>query len=118
MKKEIKALEQNETWSVEPLPLGKKAIDSKWVYKIKYKPDGSVERFKVRLVAKGFTQMEGVDYMKLCTGCKVSHYENSSRLCHETRLDHPSIGCEQCVFTQGLGKGSLHEDSLRIFRRK
>ncbi|KAI3743386.1 hypothetical protein L1987_61094 [Smallanthus sonchifolius] len=62
MKKEIKALEQNKTWSLETLPLGKKAIDSKWVYKIKYRPDGSIERFKARLVAKGFTQMEGVDY--------------------------------------------------------
>ncbi|KAC9709417.1 hypothetical protein E3N88_45361 [Mikania micrantha] len=62
MKKEIKALEQNQTWSLEVLPEGKKAIDSKWVYKIKYKPNGDIERYKARLVAKGFTQMEGIDY--------------------------------------------------------
>ncbi|KAI3523163.1 hypothetical protein L1887_01220 [Cichorium endivia] len=62
MKKEIQALEQNGTWTLQELPKGKRAIDSKWVYKIKYKPNGEIERYKARLVAKGFTQMEGVDF--------------------------------------------------------
>ena len=62
MKKEIQALEENGTWTIQELPSGKRAIDSKWVYKIKYKPNGEVERYKARLVAKGFTQMEGIDY--------------------------------------------------------
>ncbi|KAJ0437650.1 putative RNA-directed DNA polymerase [Helianthus annuus] len=62
MKKEIQALEENNTWTIESLPKGKRAIDSKWVYKIKYKPNGDVERYKARLVAKGFTQIEGEDF--------------------------------------------------------
>lgn len=62
MKREIRALEQNGTWTLENLPSGKRAIDSKWVYKVKYKPNGEVERYKARLVARGYTQMEGVDY--------------------------------------------------------
>ncbi|KAM0043325.1 putative RNA-directed DNA polymerase [Helianthus debilis subsp. tardiflorus] len=62
MQREIKALEENNTWTLAELPKGKRAIDSKWVYKIKYKPNGEIERYKARLVAKGFTQMEGIDF--------------------------------------------------------
>ncbi|KAJ0735747.1 putative RNA-directed DNA polymerase [Helianthus annuus] len=62
MRREIEALEMNGTWTIEDLPKGKKAIDSKWVYKVKYKPNGDIERYKARLVAKGFTQMEGIDF--------------------------------------------------------
>lgn len=62
MKLEIKALEDNKTWLVVDLPLGKHAVGSKWIYKIKYKADGNIERFKARLVAKGYSQQEGLDY--------------------------------------------------------
>lgn len=50
MKHEIQALENNDPWTMESLPLGKKAIRCKWVYRIKYNSDGSIERFKARLV--------------------------------------------------------------------
>lgn len=57
------ALQQNETWSLIPLPHGKTAIGCKWIYKVKFLSDGYVERYKARLVAKGYTQQEGVDYL-------------------------------------------------------
>lgn len=64
MKKEIKALEENDTWILVSLPPGKRTIDSKWAYKIKYKPNGEVERYKARPVAKGFTQIKGIDFQE------------------------------------------------------
>nr|KAJ0204101.1 hypothetical protein LSAT_V11C500295510 [Lactuca sativa] len=50
MKREIRALEENGTWTLEKLPEGKCVIDSKWVYKVKYKPNDDVEWYKARLV--------------------------------------------------------------------
>ncbi|KAK3032671.1 hypothetical protein RJ639_036735 [Escallonia herrerae] len=58
MAKEISALEANNTWTLVPLPYGKRAIDSTWVYKVKFHPDGTVERYKAQLMAKGYTQMK------------------------------------------------------------
>jgi len=62
MQTELTALQKTNTWTVMPFPTGHKPIGCKWVYKIKYRSDGSIDRYKARLVAKGYTQVEGVDY--------------------------------------------------------
>ncbi|CAH9111355.1 unnamed protein product, partial [Cuscuta europaea] len=62
MQKEIDALERTRTWELRDLPPGKKLIFCKWVYKIKYKSDGSIDHYKVRLVVCGNRQVQGIDY--------------------------------------------------------
>ncbi|KAI3522941.1 hypothetical protein L1887_00993 [Cichorium endivia] len=62
MHDEMEALRQNNTWTLVPRPLDSNVVGSKWVYRVKYNSDGSVERFKARLVAQGFTQIPGLDY--------------------------------------------------------
>ena len=47
MHQELKALQDNGTWTLTSLPPEKKAIGSKWIYKVKFKPSGEVDRFKV-----------------------------------------------------------------------
>jgi hypothetical protein len=59
---EVRAHLENGTWKVVRLPRGKRAIGSRWVFKIKRNADGSIERYKGRIVAKGYAQREGIDY--------------------------------------------------------
>eukprot|EP01018_Ginkgo_biloba_P024582 Gb_26229 [translate_table: standard] len=64
MESEFDALVRNDTWTLMDLALDKDVIGTKWIYKTKYKFDGSIEKHKARLVAKGYAQQEGVDYTK------------------------------------------------------
>ena len=57
-----KALLQNKTWNLVSPHVGKNIIDCKCVYKIKRKADGTIDRYKAHLVAKGFKQRYGIDY--------------------------------------------------------
>lgn len=59
---EIDSLGDMKTWILQDLPPGFKAIGTKWVFDIKYNLDGTLNRFKARLVAQGFTQRPGQDY--------------------------------------------------------
>jgi hypothetical protein len=62
MYEELAALERTGTWDLVPLPSHGVPITSKWVFKIKTKSDGSIKRYKDRLVARAFQQTQGWDY--------------------------------------------------------
>ena len=59
---EYNSLIENETWELVELPKHRRTIDCKWVFKAKYDSNGNVERFKGRVVARGFEQKHGIDY--------------------------------------------------------
>ncbi|CAL1381785.1 unnamed protein product [Linum trigynum] len=63
MKEEVTALEANETWDIVDRPPNVVPIGCKWVYKTKFLPDGAIERFKAKVVAKGYTQTYGIDFV-------------------------------------------------------
>ncbi|KAK9161372.1 hypothetical protein Syun_007713 [Stephania yunnanensis] len=62
MEEEMESLYKNNTWELVQLPKGRKAIGCRWVYKIKKDPEGNIERFKARLVVKGYAQKPGIDF--------------------------------------------------------
>jgi hypothetical protein len=70
---EMATLERAGTWRDVPRPQGKNVVGSKWVFRIKRKADGSIEKYKARLVARGFTQVYGEDYFNT--------YSPVARLC-------------------------------------
>ena len=62
MEAKIWAFEANHTCSMVPFPPGHRPIRYKWVYMIKYNSNGTIELYKARVVAKGFTQRECINY--------------------------------------------------------
>ena len=78
MDREMKTLEDAGTWETVPRPTDHNIIGSKWVFRLKRKSDGSIDKYKARLVARGFTQVYGTDYFetyspvaKLSTFCTI-----------------------------------------------
>ena len=62
IKIELDSILKNQTWKLVDLPSGEKPIGYKWIFKRKYFPDGSIEKYKARLVAKSFSQKQNIDY--------------------------------------------------------
>ena len=62
MVEEYKSIVQNDVWHIIPKPKDKSVVSSKWLWKIKYALDGSIEIHKARFVARGFSQKAGIDY--------------------------------------------------------
>jgi hypothetical protein len=62
MMEEYNSIMKNDVWEVVPRPKGKSVVTSKWLYKLKHVADGSIEKYKARFVARGFLQVEGINY--------------------------------------------------------
>lgn len=74
MDEEIKALMKNDTWSLTQPPTGTAILSNRWVYKVKRKADGTIDRYRARLVAKGYLQQEDINYFE--TFSPVVRYES------------------------------------------
>ena len=62
MDEEYESIMNNDVWDVVPRPKGKYVVTTKWLFMIKHGVDGSIEKYKARFVARGFSKKEGEDY--------------------------------------------------------
>jgi hypothetical protein len=62
MTKEYQSIIKNDVCEIVPRPKSKDVVSSKWLFKIKHVVDGSIEKYKARFFARGFSQKEGIDY--------------------------------------------------------
>lgn len=83
MQEEYETLMQNRTWKLVTRPKNEKVLSNKWVYKIKRNHDGSINKYKARLVAGGHQQKYGLDYEKVFAPVSESMYENRILLAHK-----------------------------------
>ena len=68
MNEEYKSMQDNQVWDLVPLPKGKKTFGCKWKFKTKRDSESNVERYKACLVAKSFTQREGIGFTETLSG--------------------------------------------------
>eukprot|EP00253_Pinus_taeda_P025283 PITA_25283 len=74
MVEEYDSIVRNSAWEIVPRSEGKSVVGSRWIYKVKQAADGSVEKYKARFVARGFSQIEGIDYEE--TFAPVARYSS------------------------------------------
>jgi len=103
---EFEAHEKNGTWKIVPKPERKSLLSTKWVFKVKTLPNGQIDRFKARLVARGFEQRAGLDFFE--TYSPVARYDSIRTLI--AIAAQRKLKIKQFDITTAFLYGTLEED--------
>lgn len=96
---ELGGLKHNETWNSLDHPHNIQPIGRKWVYKVNHKANGTIERYKARLVTKGYNQVEGLDLFDTCfTYGEYNYCEDTTCIDFHKIMEFAPIRCKQCSF--------------------
>ncbi|XP_072077760.1 uncharacterized mitochondrial protein AtMg00820-like [Arachis hypogaea] len=97
MDNEYEALTKNLTWKLVPLPQGREAIESKWVFRVKYNADDSLQKHKSKLDAQGFSQRPEFDfnetYSPVVKPTSISDFDSGI----SKRVEHQAATQQQCI---------------------
>ena len=96
MSEEMQARVSRGTWEFVTSPEGTMVVGYRWVFTVKHKADGFVERYKARLVARDFTQTYGVDYVETFSPVARLNSIRFCYLCYQSVLVFASAGCKEC----------------------
>jgi len=107
MDAEIDAIERNDTWELTYLPASAKKVGVKWVYKTKFNENGEIDKYKARLVVKGYTQEHGIDYTEVFA--PVARMDTVRLVISLTALKH------WIIFQLDVKSAFLHGDFLKMF---
>ena len=98
MVEEYQSIMNNDVWEIIPRPEGKSIVTSRWLYKIKHGADGSIEKYKARFVARGFSQKEGVDYVRdICSCGSIYFHQIDHCYCFSYGIEVASDGCQDSL---------------------
>ncbi len=98
---EIWYLKANKTWELTIFPNGEISLSSIWIFEIKTKLDGSIDKFKARLITRGFSQIQSVAYTKFfLTCCQIKFYQSVTSCRYSIWLRNASTWCEDNILKQ------------------
>jgi hypothetical protein len=110
MLEELCALEKSKMWDLVRLPASKKVVSCKWAFIVKQTPEGKVERYKSRLVARGYSHTYGIDYDETFAPVAKMRTGRTIISC-ATNFGWPLHQCQKCFLAWGFARGGLYGDS-------
>ena len=115
MMEEYASIMKNNVWEVVPRLEGKSVVTSRWLYKIKYVADDSIEKYKARFVARGFSQVEGVDYDETFTlVARYTSIRSIISIAAEMGLADLPDGCQNRISEWHHTRGGVHCATTRL----
>ena len=109
MQEEMQSLYEHNVWELTELPRGRKAIKNKWVFKKKLTPAGEVDRYKARLVVKGCSQTEGLDFKETYAPVmKLATIRMMLAIAAQTGQEIHQLDVKTAFLEWGIRRGDLH----------
>ena len=128
MIEEYQYILKNDVWEVVPRPKDKLVVSSKWIFKTKNSADGSIENFKARSIAWGFSQKEGIDYEE--NFALVARYTSIRTILAlaskmrwklhqmDVRTTFLNVGIEEEMYIEQPQGFETHDKKTHVFRLK